>query len=111
MVQPTELRKPTVTGEQPAIRCMMRRAFEADTPDHPERLTYVAAIMWPDGEMKQGHFQMDTDRYKAMQEQDGDKCPSWEHIVLDMLSQLVEKLLTDRRNQVSRLIVLPGRRN
>jgi len=82
---------------------MLRRAFEADKPDEPEKITYVAAFQWPDGDMKQGHFTLDTNRYAEMQMEQGDKCPSWEHIVLQMLSRLVEKLLSERRNKIIHL--------
>lgn len=86
---------------------MLRRAFEADKPEHPERVTYVAAFQWPDGQTKQGHFTMDKNRYAEMQTEQGENCPSWEHVVLQMLSRLIEKLLTERRDEAAKLIVLP----
>lgn len=86
---------------------MLRRAFEADKPERPELVTYVAAMQWPDGAMKQVHFTMDRDKYEAMQRDQGENCPSWEHVMLQMLSRSVEKILTERRNELAKLIILP----
>jgi hypothetical protein len=86
---------------------MLRRAFEADQPDHPERKTYVAALQWPDGQIKQAHFTMDQGKYDAMQTEQGENCPSWEHVILQMYSRLIEKILSERRDEVSKLIIIP----
>lgn len=109
-MEPDNLMEQATVTEPVSVRCMLRRAFEADTAEQPNRVTYVAALQWPDGDMKQGHFALDKERYESMKEEQGDKCPTWEHIVLNMSAQLIEKILTQRKNEVSKLIVLPPTR-
>lgn len=91
------------------MRVMLREAHEAKVTAQPEIVTYVAAIRWPDGDTKQGSFRMDRTLYAGMQEKQGDKCPSWEHIVLQMMSQTIEKLLSkrERAEEDRKIIILP----
>lgn len=69
-------------------------------------MTYVAAFQWPDGDTKQGSFQMDRNLYRQMKHDQGEHCPSWEHIVLQMMAQTIEQLLT-KRDVGKKIIVLP----
>jgi hypothetical protein len=88
---------------------MLRRASEAQVPDHPEQVYYVAAILWPDGTRKQGHFVFDEDRYAGMQKEQGENCPEREFIVLQMMSQLIEEIFTARRAEKrAKQIFRPG---
>jgi hypothetical protein len=79
---------------------MLRRAYEANDPDHPERILYVAAMRWPDGSQKQASIVFDELAFAQMQAAQGDRAPSRERVLLDTMATMVESLLTRRRDEL-----------
>jgi len=88
---------------------MLRRAYEAQNPEHPELVTYVAAIQWPDGTTKQAHFVFDEDKYAEMEVVQGQNCPPREHVVLSTMAQMIEGIFTKRRDERRGRLIVPGK--